>query len=419
MMISNALNNSIQGEVNQKFILGSLIASALVYPFWGVTPQYLLPGADDSLLGRFVASAISIFGLFLLRFGNNKEIVEDLASLGSFSVVLHYLYLCYLNDYHNFYVSGAFIVIVSLLSTLVSRGTVIIFFLLSLLGAGGCLLAEIPQERSVFFLLGVFTVGSIVSFLTFFRIEVLKKLDRANVENEENKKIAYHKSKLASLGILAAGVGHEINNPLSVIKGHVVIVIKSLEREKVDVNILQKSMQKIEIATDRIATIIKGLKTYSRADTAELEPFNISDMILETLDLVRSNYKIEGIDIKTSILNSVFVNGNRGRLQQVLMNLLSNAKDAIKEEPKVIKVILWTENGLVRVYVNDTGEGISEDIIDKIFEPFFTSKGVNEGTGLGLGISNQIIEEHQGRLIVENTGPDGTSFMIELKEIFV
>lgn len=419
MVIGNNVKKSIEGQINQRFIFWSMVATVIFYPLWGfITPNYLIPGAEDGFLYRLNACVLSFYGLLIFFFNDNKEKSEKVAGLSACTVIAHYFYICYSNDYNQLYMAGTFIPLVTFLSMLVNKKTVFLFLFLTLLGASGCLFTSLNQKDSSFYLISVIVVGSITSFLTLFRIEVLKRLDKAIIENEENKKIAYHQSKLASLGVIAAGVAHEINNPLTVIKGNVMIALKSLEKGNLNLNMLKKTMEKVEILIDRISAIIKTLKSYSRVDTSEMEIFNLSEMILETIDLVRNNHEVEGIELEASIVDNTYVDGNRGRLQQVLMNLLANAKDAIQKEPKRVEVILLAKEGLVRVYVNDTGEGISEEIQDKIFEPFFTSKGVNKGTGLGLGISNKIMEEHKGRLIVAKTGQEGTSFMMEIKQSF-
>jgi PAS domain S-box-containing protein len=226
-------------------------------------------------------------------------------------------------------------------------------------------------------------------------------------ELEEQKKINAHTSKLASLGQLAAGVGHEINNPLAIAKGHLSILKRTVDAD---------SLGKIDMALDRVASIVKGLKNFSRNDTSEIRSFNLSEMVVESVELMRGLLKKEEINIETKVEENLFVYGNRGRIEQVIINLLSNSRDAMEQlEHKTLELhVSSAENEQIHIRVKDSGHGIPEDIQSKIFDPFFTSKGVNEGTGIGLSLCHQIAMEHEGRILVESTNSSGTTFLFAL-----
>lgn len=233
-------------------------------------------------------------------------------------------------------------------------------------------------------------------------------------EHEHQKRLTFHSAKLASLGQLAAGVGHEINNPLAIVKGHATILKKVIEGEEVERGKALRSLSKIDNAVDRVTKIVKGLKTFSRSDVGEFEKINISEMIQDSVDLVREIYINDDIKFKINIDKDYFVNGDKGRLQQVIINLFSNAKDAMGESGGVIELSIFSDADKIIIRVKDSGEGIPKEIRDKIFDPFFTSKSVNEGTGIGLSLSHEIICEHEGNIFLKNTSKQGTTFQIEL-----
>ncbi len=233
---------------------------------------------------------------------------------------------------------------------------------------------------------------------------------------EKQERFSFHNAKLASLGQLAAGVGHEINNPMAIVKGHTSFLKKYIDQDTPNREKFNESLNIINLAVDRVTTIVKGLKTFSRSDMGDFTTFNMSVMLFETVDMLKEIYVKEAVSIEVDIESDLYIMGDRGRLQQVIINLFSNAKDAMKG--KFNKIILTAKSsfGSVEIWVRDNGAGIPDDIIDKVFDPFFTSKGVNEGTGIGLALSHQIVVEHSGKLEIESTGVNGTTFYISLKQ---
>lgn len=231
-------------------------------------------------------------------------------------------------------------------------------------------------------------------------------------ELETQKEMAHHNAKLASIGELAAGVGHEINNPLAVISGQVSIIEKII-KQPVDSKEIVEKLQKINKAISRINNITKGLKTFSRADTSEISDFNISELVEDTLDMYREILGSDSIKVCETIDPNLWVNGNYGRVQQVLVNLLNNAKDAlINTDNKIIDINVKRNKNNVTINVKDSGTGIPVDVRTKIFEPFFTTKDVNKGTGIGLALVNSIIKEHKGEIYVESELNEWTKFVI-------
>ncbi|MBY0515645.1 MAG: PAS domain-containing protein [Bacteriovoracaceae bacterium] len=233
---------------------------------------------------------------------------------------------------------------------------------------------------------------------------------------EEQKRISLHSAKLASIGQMAAGVGHEINNPLALVKGYLSMLegeIKASNFKKDNVNYFDN----INKAITRIENIVKGLRVFSRLDSEQLSSFSFSDLVKETYDLLFEIYEKSGVRIQLNfrIKNKIIIYGNRGRLQQAIINLIANAKDALEGRVNSqIEIILDSVDGQCLFTVKDNGCGIAEENLNKILEPFFTTKEVNKGTGIGLALVNSIIKEHDGQLEIKSQINVGSEFKIIL-----
>jgi len=255
--------------------------------------------------------------------------------------------------------------------------------------------------------------GRNVVFAIVFDISERKRIEAERIQFQAQ---LFHSEKLASIGTLAAGVGHEINNPLTIIRG-LVEVLKSRLEGKGTSDEIGKLLNKQELAVERIARIVSGLRTFARSDTSHFEQVNLHVIIGETLALIEQIYKKAGIEVVLK-LNSVkpYFQGNHGKLQQVIMNLISNAKDALdgKEGRRMIELISSDSDDSIFFEIRDNGAGIPADKLGKVFDPFFTTKPPGQGTGLGLPICRSIVESFGGKIIVESAQGVGTSFIIEL-----
>jgi len=219
--------------------------------------------------------------------------------------------------------------------------------------------------------------------------------------------------KLSSIGLLAAGVAHEVNTPLAVISSYTQMLAKQLQGDP------QKSglLDKITRQTFRASEIVNNLLNFSRTSGTEFADVDINKVITDTLALLEHQFKTAKIQVARELTDSISpIQGNPGRLQQVFLNLFLNAKDAMPEGG-VLSVA--TSNGeLVSVRVSDTGSGIPAEHIQRIYDPFFTTKnspkeGQSRGTGLGLSVTYGIIQEHAGKIRVESNPGAGTTFSLD------
>ncbi len=236
---------------------------------------------------------------------------------------------------------------------------------------------------------------------------------------KETQRLLEHHSKLALIGEIAAGVGHEINNPIAIIKGFLEMTLSSLKAMGVDDEKIYLNFERMDRASDRIINIAKGLRTFARIDSDESGYFCVYEMIQETVDMLCDVYKKEGVILKfSSAKKKLTVFGNRGRFQQAVTNLIANAKDATEgREIRIISIHADLVKSNVLITIKDNGQGIPNTIRDKIFQPFFTTKEVNKGTGIGLSIVSSIIHQHNGILSFESELGEGTIFSICLPSV--
>ena len=223
-------------------------------------------------------------------------------------------------------------------------------------------------------------------------------------------------SKMASLGEMAAGIAHEINNPLLVILGKADQMRTRLAKIPADLPSLCSDLDKIETTVDRISKIVRGLRLFSRS--SEKDPMRISslsDIVSDTMELCRERFKFHEIDLKLSVGSDFRLQCRPAQISQVLMNLLSNSLDAVDmHNQKWIELRAeQARANQIRISITDSGGGIPPEVAGRMMEPFFTTKEIGRGTGLGLSISRGIIEEHSGQLFYDNTCAH-TRFVIEL-----
>jgi PAS domain S-box-containing protein len=279
------------------------------------------------------------------------------------------------------------------------------------------------------------------------RLEVIQDItqDKTNQAELIRKDQALMQSeKMASIGQLAAGVAHEINNPLGFISSNLRTLVEyfdqllTYDRLRQDVDNRELSAQgretvaaareELEIdaimmdggdlinesleGSQRVTKIVKDLKNYSRVDAPEWEEISLSSCLESALNICFNELKYVAV-IRKEYEPLPDICGHHGQLNQVFLNLLVNAGQAI-DPPGEIVLRCWHDDAFVYASVSDTGKGIPEDVRKRIFDPFFTTKEVGKGTGLGLSISFEIIKKHQGDILVESSVGTGTTFTVKL-----
>lgn len=236
---------------------------------------------------------------------------------------------------------------------------------------------------------------------------------------QQNRRLEYS-SRMSSLGEMAGGIAHEINNPIMIIKTASNLLKKLIESGDTDINRLNNFFDKIDKTTDRITKIIHGLLTLSRDTSNEnCTLFQMSDVLGDVLALCAERFKAHGILIKINLEDEAFkvqTYGRRIQYSQVLLNLMHNSFDAIEHlEERWVSITCdyKAQEKKIIVRVTDSGHGIPQDIQDKVMQPFFTTKEVGKGTGLGLSLSMAIIKNHNGEFYIDHNAPN-TTFVIVL-----
>jgi PAS domain S-box-containing protein len=215
--------------------------------------------------------------------------------------------------------------------------------------------------------------------------------------------------KLSSIGLLAAGIAHEVNTPIAGISSYTQMLLKDTPESDKRKQILEK----IEKQTFRAAEIVNGLLNFSRLNGSEFKDLDINQLIQDSLSLLSHQFQINNIKVESRFGHSLPpVYGNMGKLQQVFINLFLNACDAMPNGGGLTVQTAMNES-MVLVEISDTGIGISEENIKRIFDPFFTTKSIGKGTGLGLAVTYGIIQEHGGRIFVDSAPGQGTRFRLK------
>jgi two-component system, NtrC family, sensor kinase len=217
--------------------------------------------------------------------------------------------------------------------------------------------------------------------------------------------------KLTALGEMAAGVAHEINNPLGGILLYSNIVLEDIPED----SLARENMQKIIYQTNRCKEIVQSLLDFARTPTSEMLPLQINQIINTSLKLVRDQSMFHGIEIEAKLAENLPETiGDRSRLEEVFLNLFINAADAMNGSGKLTIATGLSTNNSIRILISDTGKGIDKEHLSHIFEPFYTTKEPGQGTGLGLSIAYGIIQKHNGTIDAECNPGTGTTFIISL-----
>jgi len=257
--------------------------------------------------------------------------------------------------------------------------------------------------------------GEEMMIMSLRDLSVRKRLE---AEREEMQRQLYQSSKLASIGELSAGVAHEINNPLNGVINYAQL-LKDEDRPRSEFE--QQMIDGIIEESDRIAKIVRGLLTFARADTQELRSVHLAEAINTSIALFGRQFEKDDIAVEIDLEPDLpFVYADSSRLRQVVVNMISNAHHGLKAslaERKLFRISARRAGEIVRVEFYDNGVGIKREDLNKVFDPFFTTRRETGGTGLGLSISFGIIRDFGGTIKVESEEGKFTRFIVELAAV--
>lgn len=241
---------------------------------------------------------------------------------------------------------------------------------------------------------------------------------RFDITKQKNiEKQLIHNAKLAYLGEMSACVAHEINNPLTVIHG----VAKMLSRHENDAEKFKSNVNKISKSVERISRIVNSLKKISHggSESKIYKNIDFAYIVKDVCSLVGIRMKENNVSLSLNLKDNILISCDKAEIEQVLINLLNNSIDAIKDNnEKWIKVELIENSDLAVLSIIDSGPGICEKKIDKLFDPFFTTKSIGEGTGLGLSICKGIIDSHNGSIRI-NPNIKNTCFELRFNKVVI
>ncbi|MEM8957708.1 MAG: ATP-binding protein [Pseudomonadota bacterium] len=234
-------------------------------------------------------------------------------------------------------------------------------------------------------------------------------------ELDKQRELAFQTEKMSALGSLLAGVAHELNNPLSVVVGHALM----LQEEPIDDG-ARRQVEKISAAAERCAGIVKTFLSMARQAPARLEPVDLNEVTQVAADVARYGDDAHAVRIETALAGDPpRINGDADQLTQLAVNLIINAEQAIASSGHGDRILLSTSHrsGTAVLSIEDNGPGVPSDVRKRVFEPFFSTKGVGQGTGLGLAMCHQIASSHNGRIRIEDTEGGGARFVVEFPAI--
>lgn len=271
--------------------------------------------------------------------------------------------------------------------------------------------AEVQNAHS--FLCGIFVFTIVSIYTVLFRTAIVIKnqqLGDSMRQLQDTTQKLIQSEKMASLGVLSAGVAHEINNPLNFIKGGVEVMEIDLKKDlknfdpDVYINVIKEGL-------DRAGTIVHSLSHYSRDTDSMDEVCDLHEILDNSVVMLQHKLNDKAEVIKEYTSDKMIIHGNEGKLHQAFINFIDNAENAIEQRGTITIKTISNAKSLV-VEITDTGVGIERQNLNKISDPFYTTKQVGKGTGLGLSITYQIIEEHRGRIAVRSKVGKGTTFKI-------
>jgi PAS domain S-box-containing protein len=286
--------------------------------------------------------------------------------------------------------------------------------------------SEIPVEYS----LSSWKAKGEIFFTVILRDITQRKIEEARriteQEMEAQKVLSMRSDRLRSLGEMAAGIAHELNQPLQGVRGLAEHLQISVDRgwKLTEEKIRERSTLIIEQA-DRMVHIIDHIRTFAReAGKPELRPVQVNDVVRSGIEMLYTQFRSRGIELEIELNDNLpLISVNPFSLEEVIINLLINARDAIEERirftpganpPKVLLHTFLEDKGYVKIAVTDYGVGIPKDIIERVFDPFFTTKGPDKGTGLGLSISKSIVEQFGGFINIQSEPGEFTTVVIAL-----
>ena len=411
-----------------------LVMNLTIYPLFAVLFQYAQPNSVDSYLERLLVSSPSAVFLSLLFFvPTSRRFSQFFVTFAITTMTLHILFLLYRLNLNPTYVMGLYAVL-SVCTALTVRISMIIFYTTTCMI--GTLVVAVATKDPLFHPWLFIALAGVEAVLAA-TINIQKLNGYLNIGKERKKLI--EAEKMASIGILAAGVAHEFNNPLAIIDGKSALLIKGIDRESVSPDKIKSELEGIRKTVGRLASIVRALLDIaSKPNSKDNEICLFSDVLSNAMSFVQGRVDDKRIQMKISTPEDIRISGG---LAQHALSLISNSIDAIadleipadsslhnlpeklpeklpeefpEEFPeKWIQISAEREDGHAVIRVTDSGKGIPEAIVERLFLPFFTTKEPGQGVGLGLSLAKAALQKMDGDLLY-NRDSKNTEFLIRI-----
>jgi signal transduction histidine kinase len=413
-------------EIKFRLEILAFLFSMILYPLWRVLVYFSLD-ISEPIFARILPIIYGAIWFTTIWIWPELKKKSNLATLIlSMLVTAEFYYLSYYvagfesAKNYGIYVTGIIVIIVAYLSCIQSLKSLYIYLTYCLI-CSGVFFYTLSLTHHDFYVktdsghnaLHHFTVMLIVFVITRKRLQLEQILENSLGESRAEVILS---AKMASLGVMAAGVAHEINNPLNVISGmnRMLRLEVSKTNGEIDRDSLKKYSASVDLAVNKIAQIVNELTEVSRSrpDKNGFEPTDVDFTLKRAILQFEEKFKTLDIKLQHLISSNTLVLGNDQQLEKIFIHLLSNAEDAVKmsdSSERLIYVEVREKNGYVDVSFKDSGIPITKDIKDRMFDPFYTTKDVGHGTGLGLSVAKGIVDSHSGHFTIN----------LEPKEIIV
>jgi two-component system NtrC family sensor kinase len=279
--------------------------------------------------------------------------------------------------------------------------------------------SDLHRTQAVALVLLLGGAVAIIAMAFWMSGKMVRRIAVSDKEKEIMNEQVIEAGKLASVGELAAGIAHEINNPVAIMVEEAGWIEDILGKDEPiseeDLGEIQRAVQMVRTQGDRCKEITYKLLSFARKTDSTIKTVNLNHLVEEVMGLLQQKSRFASVQIETDLDEHLpEVSASPSEMQQVLLNLMNNAVDAMDKQGGVIKVHSSYQGGIITLSVSDTGDGIPEANLSRIFDPFFTTKPVGKGTGLGLSIVYGIVEKMGGHIAVRSSVGHGTTFTVTL-----
>ena len=404
-------SEEIERREQLKKIRVMLFSGIISYPLWGLLANWIAPGAYDPMWQRLAMSGLAavLYGItFLEKVKQNKC---DYYFIVCWLYTFHLLFLYSMNADIAFYLISNLIQFPYMVLTSPSKKSAQLYtYVQMIVAVFFSIFIQWQTLNPWLYTLGIITMGHFLLTLQIEKFNVLAQLKESYIQLALN-------ARIASMFAIAGGVAHEINNPLGIIVARLQNLQKKINTESFDRNQATDIIQKTIKTSYRIAKIVTGLKALaSPTDDYPVVSVSIKEIIQETLENFGEDYKKLNIRLILDQIPDVNITCKKIQIQQIIINLLENAVDAVSDvEDKWIRISFRNEKESISVAIYDSGVITSPETRQRMMEPFYTTKEVGKGVGLGLSISKAIVQSHHGELFLD-TNSVNTCFIIRLKK---